>query len=291
MIRCLLFVAFMAFGLGNLRAGTLAQFRTIYGDIEVELYDNEKPKTVANFKRLTEAGNYQNTFFHRLVPGFVVQGGGFSTAAKTLPYYFAPPWYWLGSVPNFGAISNEYAVGPILSNTNRTIAMAKLSGDPHSATSQWFFNLANNTQLDSMNGGFTVFGKVVRDANNVLGFLNSRTPYTNWVNLAVYFPTDPAATTYFTELPVTYVGNVPPGYPELIYVDVSLLSVQITNVSNQKRISWNSINGKTNLVEFSTNMPPVWRSLVATNGNGSRITVIDPTATNKFRFYRVRILY
>jgi cyclophilin family peptidyl-prolyl cis-trans isomerase len=290
MLHRLACVALVLFGAGDLWAGTLAQFRTVYGDIEVELYDNEKPKTVANFKRLTEAGVYQNTFFHRLVPGFVVQGGGFYTVNKAINLDFAPPWSYLGSVPNFGAISNEYSVGPILSNTNRTIAMAKQGGNPDSATSQWFFSLANNSFLDTDNGGFTVFGKVVRDASGVLTNLNSRTYGVGMVNMGWYYA-DPVATNLLTQLPVTYTNTYNPWYSELVYVDVSLLSIQITNVSNQKRISWNSINGRTNLVEFTTNMPPVWWRLVATNGNGSRITVPDPSATNGFRFYRVRILY
>src|SRR6059036_2169781 len=60
------------------QAGTLAQFRTVFGDIGVELYDQDKPVTVRNFIRYTQSGRYQNEFAHRLVPGFVLQGGGFT---------------------------------------------------------------------------------------------------------------------------------------------------------------------------------------------------------------------
>src|SRR3954471_10257002 len=130
-------------GLATSGAGTLAQFRTPYGDLEVELYDQQKPVTVANFKKLVQSGAYQNTFFHRVVPGFVAQGGGFFTVSKSLNVNFGPPWSYVGSVANFGTITNEYSVGPRFSNTNKTIAMAKVGSDPNSATSQWFFNLAN----------------------------------------------------------------------------------------------------------------------------------------------------
>src|SRR6266850_7795650 len=63
-------------------AGTLAQFRTAFGDLEVELYDQDKPVTVQNFIRYIGSGAYQNEFSHRLVPGFVVQGGGFTVVDR-----------------------------------------------------------------------------------------------------------------------------------------------------------------------------------------------------------------
>ncbi len=277
-------------------SGTLAQFRTIYGDLEVELYDQDKPVTVENFKRLVQAGAYQSTFFHRLVPGFVVQGGGFFTVTQTNTVGFTPPWSYVGAVPNFGQITNEYGVGGRFSNTNGTIAMAKLGTGPNTATCQWFFNLANNSSLDTQNGGFTVFGKLVRDTGNaayggLLGLFNNLR-YTNGiVNMTWWYPGDGVAAGLFAELPVTYSGAFIPAYSGLFYVDVSLLSVQVAGKTNPRTISWNSVNGKTNLVEYTTVMPPVWNRLVTTNGNGSRISVLDGNATNQFRFYRVRVLY
>jgi cyclophilin family peptidyl-prolyl cis-trans isomerase len=272
-------------------AGTLAQFRTPFGDIEVELYDQQKPLTVQNFKRLVQSGAYLNTFFHRLEPGFVVQGGGYSTFARSQTNFFAPPWSYLTSVPNFGPITNEFKVGPFLSNTNGTIAMAKTS-DPNSANSQFFFNLANNSgSLDNTNnsGGFTVFGHVVCDTNGVLAFFNTlSTSGYGIVPMGVVYPTDSLAVNVFNNLPVTYAGYVPPRYNQLQYVDISLLSVQISATNHQRQISWNSATGMTNVVEFTLALPPVWRTLIATNGNGSRFTVTDPSPTNAFRFYRVR---
>lgn len=272
-------------------AGTLAQFHTAFGTIDVELYDSEKPVTVQNFKRLVQAGAYRNTFFHRLVPGFVVQGGGFTTINAGDTNAFGPPWSNFGYVPNFGAISNEYSVGPLLSNTNGTLAMAKVGGDSNSATSQWFFSLTNNAgKLDNQNGGFTVFGRVIRDPSSVLAFLNQRSFGDGIQPMDFWYPTNTLATNLFTTLPVTYPGASPPRYADLLYVSVSLLSVQIGTTNGLPTISWTTVAGQTNWLEFSTNFPPVWQPLGNIVGNGSRIIVTDSTADID-RFYRVRVDY
>ncbi len=277
-------------------AGTLAQFRTFYGDLEVELYDQQKPVTVQNFKRLVQSGAYWNTFFHRLEPGFVVQGGGFAVLPRYSTNFFFPDWPNLVSVPNFGSISNEFKVGPLLSNTKGTIAMAKTS-NPDSANSQFFFNLADNSgPLDSTNnsGGFTVFGHVLHDTGptnygGLLGLFNLVTYSNGLVNMTWWYPTNSYATNLFQTLPVTYFFPDQPWYSDLFYVDISLLSIQVTTTNHQPRISWDSARGMTNVVEYTTTMPPVWKTLCATNGNGSRLTVADSAATNGFRFYRVRV--
>jgi cyclophilin family peptidyl-prolyl cis-trans isomerase len=281
----------LLFSLNRAQAGTLAQFRTPFGDIEVELYDRDKPQTVQNFKRLVESGAYQNTFFHRLQPNFVVQGGGFSTPARYATNLFAPPWSYVYYVPNFGNVTNEFNVGPHLSNTNGTIAMAKTS-DPNSANSQFFFNLADNSSsLDNTNnsGGFTVFGHVVRDASGALAFFNTLSNWYGMVPMATLFPSDPYAINIFQNLPVTYAGVRAPEYRDLVYVDISLMSVQLIITNHQCQISWNSATGMTNIVEYSTVMPPAWNTLLTTNGNGSRYTITDPSAINGRRFYRVRV--
>ena len=89
-------------------------------------------------------GSYANSIFHRSVANFVIQGGGFRITSPTN----------IDSIPSDPPVVNEYKV----SNTRGTIAMAKLGGDPNSATNQWFFNLRdeNATNLDFQNGGFTV---------------------------------------------------------------------------------------------------------------------------------------
>lgn len=119
---------------------------TNFGDIVMELVD-DAPVTTANFLQYVEDDFYDGTIFHRVVPDFVVQGGGF------LP----------GMVRAEGVrdpIVNEFS--PNRSNVRGTVAMAKLPNDPDSATSEFFFNLGDNSNnLDNQNGGFTVFANVV----------------------------------------------------------------------------------------------------------------------------------
>lgn len=128
------------------------QFQTSAGNINVELFDKDTPITVANFYEYVTSDRYDNTIFHRLVDGFVLQGGGFSFddgATDEFPEVITDP-----------AIQNEFSA--TRSNLASTIAMAKLGGNANSATSQFFFNLGNNSSnLDNQNGGFTVFGRIV----------------------------------------------------------------------------------------------------------------------------------
>ena len=124
-----------------------ARFHTNLGDIDVILNPAVAPKTVANFINYLNKGAYTNSIFHRSVPGFIIQGGGFQLANHNL----------VDIAPD-AAVRNEYSI----SNTRGTIAMAKLGTDPNSATNQWFFNESdtNAANLNFQNGGFTVFGKV-----------------------------------------------------------------------------------------------------------------------------------
>ena len=126
------------------------RFHTNIGDIDVVLTPDTAPKTVANFLNYLSKGAYTNSIFHRDVPGFVIQGGGFQLIDHNVTAVAEDP-----------PVVNEFNV----TNARGTIAMAKLGTDPNSATSQWFFNLANNaSQLDGQNGGFTVFGHVANAA-------------------------------------------------------------------------------------------------------------------------------
>src|SRR5262245_23559900 len=143
------------------------------GRLDVELFDQDKPQTVRNFLLYVRSQAYSNSFFHRCVPGFVVQGGGFVVTNPLDLVRFSN----YTAVADYGQLTNEFLVGPRLSNLFGTLAMAKVGGDPDSATSQWFFNLGNNTNLDAQNGGFTVFGRVLASTNanegtNVLAHFN-----------------------------------------------------------------------------------------------------------------------
>jgi peptidyl-prolyl cis-trans isomerase A (cyclophilin A) len=131
----------------SLFANSVVRFSSNVGEIDMELFDTETPLTVANFLSYVNAGRYNQSFIHRSVPGFVIQGGGFGLNGNSV----------LPVVTN-AAVQNE----PGISNLRGTVAMAKLGDDPNSATSQWFINLEDNAEnLDAQNGGFTVFGRVV----------------------------------------------------------------------------------------------------------------------------------
>lgn len=139
------------FAVGLLCAGTAlgqtVRFRTTQGDIDVTLLPTSAPRTVANFLSYVNKGAYSGTFFHRLVKGFVAQGGGYR-------------WQNTGwvDIPEDAPIVNEYNI----TNTRGTLAMAKLGSGPNTATIEWFFNLANNSTIlgPANNGGFSVFGRI-----------------------------------------------------------------------------------------------------------------------------------
>ncbi|HCU05637.1 MAG: hypothetical protein A2X77_01585 [Gammaproteobacteria bacterium GWE2_42_36] len=122
--------------------------QTNYGDISLELDLEHTPKTAENFLSYAKSGFYDETIFHRVIDGFMIQGGGFDQHMK--------------QKPTQSPIENEAATGA--SNTIGTIAMARTS-DPHSATAQFFINVADNKFLDRKNKtesgfGYCVFGKV-----------------------------------------------------------------------------------------------------------------------------------
>jgi len=134
---------------------TIVEFQTVMGTFEVNLYDNATPATVANFLSYVNNLAYTNSIYHRSVPGFIVQGGGF-TGNLGLP---------VDPITANAPVVNE----PELSNVRGTIAMAKLSGDANSATNQWYFNLSDNSaNLDGQNGGFTVFGEVIGNGMDII---------------------------------------------------------------------------------------------------------------------------
>jgi cyclophilin family peptidyl-prolyl cis-trans isomerase len=142
-----------AFATSALAANPQVEFDTTAGKIRVELYPDAAPKTVANFLQYVEAKHYDGTQFHRVIPGFMIQGGGFTPEFMQKPT--KPP------IP----IESEASLKAGLTNAPGTIAMARTS-EPNSATAQFFINVADNKSLNfrepTMQGfGYTVFGKVV----------------------------------------------------------------------------------------------------------------------------------
>jgi peptidyl-prolyl cis-trans isomerase A (cyclophilin A) len=124
----------------------IVKLETNMGDIEVELNRLRAPSSVNNFLRYVLEGEYDGTIFHRVMPGFVVQGGAYTTDIKEKTTY--------------ANVLNESGNG--LRNITGSIAMARYN-DPHSASRQFYFNMNDNTSLDpgSRNWGYTVFGEVV----------------------------------------------------------------------------------------------------------------------------------
>ena len=123
--------------------------QTNFGDISVELFHDKAPKTAANFEQYVRDGFYDGTLFHRVIPGFMVQGGGFDSD--------------FNQKSTRDPIENEADNG--LKNTTGTLAMARTQ-DPHSATAQFFINVADNDFLNhsgkNVQGwGYCVFGEVV----------------------------------------------------------------------------------------------------------------------------------
>ena len=120
-----------------------------HGVITLELDQDKAPKSVANFLSYVAKGHYDGTVFHRVIPGFMVQGGGFQPG--------------MAQKPTDATVENEASNG--LKNDNYTVAMAR-TNDPHSASAQFFINVADNeflnhTKPDARGWGYAVFGKVV----------------------------------------------------------------------------------------------------------------------------------
>lgn len=141
----------------------MVTFKTNHGDFTLELFADKAPKTVANFLEYVKDGFYDNTIFHRVINGFMVQGGGFTPDME--------------QKPTKPAIENEANNG--VKNEEGTVAMAR-TNDPHSATAQFFINVKDNDFLnfssESVNGwGYCVFGKVSEGMDVVEKIKNVRT--------------------------------------------------------------------------------------------------------------------
>jgi cyclophilin family peptidyl-prolyl cis-trans isomerase len=229
---------------------TVVRFNTVSGNIDVRLYNTATPLNVANFLNYVTSGRYANTFIHRSIPGFVIQGGGYTYDAATMS---AP------HIAQFSQVNNEFGI----SNLRGTIAMAKLAapadggppnGGPNSATSEWFFNLddANANSLDTQNGGYTVFGRVVGTGMNVV----------DGIAALQIFDADGDSGSTFDDVPILN------GATTLANGLVFLNSVQVLNYPAGDY----DFNGKVNAADYV-----VWRSSLgsktnaAADGNGDGI--------------------
>ena len=144
LVACALFITTLAAGAAN----PMVELQTNRGTITIELYADKAPVSVENFLQYVRDGHYDGTVFHRVIDGFMIQGGGFDAAMK--------------QKPTRDAIENEANNG--LTNDIGTVAMARTQA-PHSATAQFFINVADNKFLnhrspDLQGWGYCVFGRV-----------------------------------------------------------------------------------------------------------------------------------
>jgi peptidyl-prolyl cis-trans isomerase A (cyclophilin A) len=166
------------------------------GEICMEMLPESAPNTVANFLRYVNDGRFNSSLVHRSIPGFVIQGGGFTwynNAAPTL-------------IPTDPPIANELS----LSNIRGTVAMARVGTNTSSATSQWFVNLGNNAALDTADGGYTVFARVVKGMSTVDAIAGL-----SKINLSQFW------SAAFTDVPTAAPAGTNPGMillTQLIYV-------------------------------------------------------------------------
>ena len=187
------------------QAQTQVKVSTTLGEFTLELFDTAAPGTVENFLNYVTSGRFNESVVHRSVPNFVIQGGQYVIPAGTTQ---------LGQIAIDGTIANEFNQ----SNLRGTVAMAKVAGDPDSATSQWFINVADNVSLDSQNGGFTVFGHVLAEGMEVVDAINQLPRV--------------ALAASLNELPVVnFSGSV--ARENLVLVDMELVAAERSPASNR----------------------------------------------------------
>ena len=244
-------------------APAIARFQSVLGDFDVLLDPAAAPRTVQNFTAYANRGDYSGSFIHRSTtynPAKIqiVQGGGFFIEGNTV-----------FSIP---------AEAPIRLETNRsnmrgTIAMARTSL-PDSATSQWFFNLTNNTSLDpgTPGGGYAVFGDVLGQGMNVVDRIGAATVYNATNQLGPVF----------SELPLIDGNRL------IVFPDIRVEPFAITNITRQgnaTEIRWTALSTNTPVrVERSTSMSGPWATVSSNNKSG---VFNDTNAPSGSAFYRV----
>jgi cyclophilin family peptidyl-prolyl cis-trans isomerase len=180
-VHTVAFVVLFAAALGACAQSQRVEVKTSMGSFTLELYPDKAPKTVANFLQYARGGFYDGTIFHRVIDGFMIQGGGFEPGMRQKTA--------LAPIPNEAGIALKAG----LRNEMGTIAMAR-TPNPHSATAQFFINVKNNDFLDfreeSPQGyGYAVFGRVVEGMNTVMRIAKTPTgtsgPYENVPKTAV----------------------------------------------------------------------------------------------------------
>lgn len=149
---------------GTTAAGTIVEVQTSLGDFYIEVNEQAAPITGSNFLNYVRSGRYNNTFIHGATGGTLIRGGGYSLDSCT-------------SGPQPIATDDPIPLESTgLSNLHGTIAALRPSAEPDAATSQWFINLGNDPVLDTLDGGYAVFGKVLGDGLNVVQKISVANP-------------------------------------------------------------------------------------------------------------------
>lgn len=202
--------------------------QTIWGKMDVELFDHEKPITVSNFLHYVRSGAFDRSILHRAVPGFIVQGGQYTVQNP----YVALPANYMNRIPEGGPIASEATNSRVIPNTFGTLAMA-LSSDGtnvnrNSGTTSWYFNTADNTaDLPE----YTVFGKVKSGAKYLTYFntIFEEEGIINMFSISYLFSTcdlvtiDSETDIGLSELPVFYWYFDCPFYSDLFNVQISII--------------------------------------------------------------------
>lgn len=198
----------------------------------IKLLEADSPLTVQNFRNYISDGDYVHSFIHRSMPGFIVQGGGFSFDKTlndgTFSYDAVNDLYpgGLQLIPKDAAVVNEFGN----SNVRGTLAMAKLSFNPDSATSQWFVNLADNSaNLDNQNGGFTVFAEVLGNGMDVFDAIAAQ-PVFNRTDIHPAYADLPLVD--FLSDPVTEANLVVTSFAEVLSISPDINYGIVTQGSN-----------------------------------------------------------
>jgi cyclophilin family peptidyl-prolyl cis-trans isomerase len=241
---------------------TLVRFSTTLGDFDAVLYDQQTPVTTSNFLAYVDQGIYDDTFIHRSVPGFVIQGGGFTVTSNVIT-----------DVSTLPPIVNEAQ----LDNQRGTLTMARTS-EPDSATSQWFINLKDNASLNPTTNaaGYAVFGRVLGSGMRVVDQLAA---------VQVYNASAALNDGTFSELPLLNPSLVT---TNLLWIRaVERIPFGGLTIESGGDISWLSTNTPFLLQRSSGLASNDWVTVLATNASGS---FIDMAAENQPRaFYRLSL--
>lgn len=266
-------------------AGQLVQLRTVFGDMHFELLEQERPETVRNFIRYVEAGRFDSTIIHRLIPDWIAQFGGYFVEDKgmqTARY---------AAIPVFPPIANETSIGST-SNILGTLALGRISNSPQLLDSELFLNLGNQLTefLQTNQMGYPVFARMV-SGSEVIETLNAFTADSPTNRLiSMWDAVLPRYLFGVAEFPVLkFSENPQEQYDNVIFVDVTLLEVSVElSAETGAVIGWQSVAGRMHDVEYTDVFPPEWEILTQRLGTGERLEVEDPVGGDN-RFYRVRV--